>query len=407
MGNAAESRIKKPRYKNANIFLYLFLAFASLLFSLIFRAKIASRKDIKEVRKIKGPVLVIGTHHSPLDFLLMTRVMFPKQVSFVLASNLFYDKRYAWAIRLMGNAIPKKQFAADLECVKSIKKMIDSGVSIGLYPEGRVSVDGTQSYIDDNIAKLIKWLGVPVVLVKSCGAYLSMPRFNLKMHIGKIEMSAKQIFTKEQTKTLSIKNLHTMLQEEFRYNEFEYQQKNHIAFLGKRPALGLERLLYKCPKCGTEFKMKAEADTLHCTECGNTAKIDKYGGITPVADGICYPRVDIWYKYQKDTLQQEIDATPNYSLTCDVGLAINNETIGEFYSIEHGVLTLSPKGYHYAGEEGRTLDFSISASPSVAFVIGTSIDFFRDNTIYRFCFAKIPMSTKYNIATEILHQKYY
>lgn len=407
MGNAAESRIKKPRYKKANIFLYLFLAFASFIFSLIFRAGFASRKQIKEVRKIKGPVLVIGTHHSPLDFLLMTRVMFPKQLSFVLASNLFYDKRYAWAIRLMGNAIPKKQFAADLECVKSIKKMIDNGVSIGLYPEGRVSVDGTESYIEENIAKLIKWLGVPVVLVKSCGAYLSMPRFNLKMHRGRIELSAKQIFTAEQTKQLSTKDLHTMLQEEFKYNEFEYQQNNHIAFLGKRPALGLDKLLYKCPKCKAEFKMSSQLDKLHCTQCGNTANIDKYGTITPLADGVCYPRVDLWYKYQKEVLLQEIQNTPDYTLTCEVGLAINDENIGEFNSIEHGMLTLTKNGYHYIGENGRILEFSIAPSPSIAFVTGTSIDFFRDNTIYRFCFDKVPMSTKYNIATELLHKKYF
>lgn len=407
MSNAAESRIKKPRYKKANIFLYLFLAFASFIFSLIFRARIASRKQIQEVRKIKGPILVIGTHHSPLDFLLMTRAMFPKQLSFVLASNLFYDKRYAWAIRLMGNAIPKKQFAADLECVKSIKKMIDNGVSIGLYPEGRVSIDGTESYIEENIAKLIKWLGVPVVLVQSCGAYLSMPRFSLKMQLGKIELSAKQIFTKQQTKDLSVKDLHNMLQEEFKYNEFEYQQKNRIAFFGKNSALGLDRLLYKCPKCNTEFKMQSEQDKLRCTECGNTAHIDKYGAITPLSDDVCYPRIDLWYKFQKEVLRQEIDQDPNYALSCEVGLAINDETIGEFNSIEHGMLTLSKNGYHYLGEEGRVLEFSIAPSPSIAFVIGTSIDFFRDTTIYRFCFDKVPMSTKYNIATELLHKKYF
>lgn len=407
MQNEKKTRIKKPVYKKTNLFLYLILILGSLLLSLIFRARMVGRKDLKTVRAIKGPVLVIGTHHSPIDFLFMTRMLFPKRIGFVLAANLYYDKRYSWAIRLMRNAIPKKQFAADFECVKSIKKMIENGISVGLYPEGRVSVDGTESYVGANIAKLIKWLKVPVVLVKNSGAYLSMPRFNLKFHVGKIELSAKRIFTKEETETMSASEIHKVLQSEFKYNEFEYQQDRHIAFLGRRPALGLDRLLYKCPKCGAEFKMEAELDKLKCTVCGNTATIDSYGAITAQENGVCYPRVDLWYKYQKEELQKEIEAADDYTLTCEVGLAVNDEESGMFHSIERGTLTLSKQGYFYQGESGQTLAFSIASTPSIAFVVGTSIDFFRDNTIYRFCFDKIFMSTKYNIATELLHQKYF
>lgn len=380
---------------------------AGWILRLIFRVKICCRKEYKSVKAIKGPILAIGTHHSPIDFLLMSNLLAPKRLGFVVAANMFYDKRYAWAIKMMGNSIPKKQFAADFECVKSIKKMIDNGVSIGLYPEGRVSVDGTESYIGKSISKLIKWLGVPVVLVKSNGAFLSMPRYNLNFHRGRIEMSAKMLFTKEDIQTKSADDIQTLLDQEFKYNEFEYQEKNRIAFSGKRPALGLDKLLYKCPKCGIEFQMEAYLNTLHCAACGNTATIDKYGAITPDDGGVCYPRVDLWYKYQKDTLEKEINAAEDYTLVCDVGLAVNDEDSGQFNSIEHGSLSLSKQGYLYNGESGRELKFSIANTPSIAFVTGTSIDFFHDNVIYRFCFDKAPMSTKYNIATELLHKKYF
>jgi hypothetical protein len=362
---------------------------------------------LKAVRSIKGPVLVLGTHHAGTDFLFMTRVMAPKRMSFVIAANMFYDKRYAGAIRLMRNSIPKKQFTADYECVRSIKKMVECGISIGLYPEGRVSVDGTESYISISIAKLIKWLNIPVVMVKNLGGYLSMPRYNFKFHIGKVEITAKPLFTAEQTKTLTAQEIHEVLLKEMRYNEFEYQEKNHIAFGGKRPALGLDRLLYKCPRCGAEFQMKSDFNTLCCKACGNTATIDKYGKIMPVGEGIAYPRVDLWYRYQKEEVEKEIEADAEYSLKCEVGLAINDEATGEFNSIERGTLTLTRQGYHYQGETGRELRFSIAGTPSIAFVVGTSIDFFEDNVIYRFCFDQIFMSTKYNIATELLHRKFY
>jgi len=375
--------------------------------SILFHARVTDRKELKAIRVIKGPVLVLGTHHAATDFLYMTRMLAPKRMSFVVAANMLYDKRYAWAIKMMGNSIPKKQFAADYECVRSIKKMIESGISIGLYPEGRVSVDGTESYVSFSIAKLIKWLDVPVVLIKNTGGYLSMPRYNLNFHMGKVELSAKRILSVEEAKAMSAQQIHALLLEEFHYNEFEYQEKNHIAFLGKRPALGLDRLLYKCPKCGAEFQMEAELDKLRCNACGNTAVIDKYGKITPVGDGVAYPRVDLWYKYQKQELGKEIDASDDYALLCDVGLALSDEATGMFNSIERGTLTLTQNGYSYLGETGRELKFSIAGTPSIAFVVGTIIDFFLDNIIYRFCFDKVYMSTKYNIATELLHKKYF
>lgn len=407
MGKEQPSRIAKPRFKKPNLFVYLILLIGSWILSLVFRARITDRKALKQVRAIKGPVLALGTHHAATDFLYMTRVLAPKRMSFVIAANMFYDKRYAWAINMMRNAIPKKQFTADYECVRSIKKMVECGISIGLYPEGRVSVDGTQSFVSVSIAKLIKFLNIPVVFVKNLGGYLSMPRYNFKFHTGKVEITAKQLLTPEEIKTMSWQQIYALLLEEFRYNEFAYQEKNHIAFLGKRPALGLDRLLYKCPKCGAEFKMEAALDTLRCGACGNTATIDKYGKITPVGDGVAYPRVDLWYKYQKEALDKEIEADDNYSLTCEVGLALSDETTGMFNSIERGTLTLTKQGYSYIGEAGRELKFTIAGTPSIAFVVGTSIDFFMDNVIYRFCFDKVMMSTKYNIATELLHKKYF
>ena len=49
----------------------------------------------------------------------------------------------------------------------------------------------------------------------------------------------------------------------------------------------------------------------------------------------------------------------------------------------------------------------IAASPSISFILGTAIDFFRGEDIFRFCFDREMMSTKFNIATELLHNKYY
>jgi 1-acyl-sn-glycerol-3-phosphate acyltransferase len=398
----------KPLFEKTNFFVYLIIVLGALLLRVAFRLKILNRKALKEVRALKDPVLVIGNHVSSIDFLFMSYLLFPKRLSFVVARHLYYNDSSSWALRIMKNSIPKRQFVADYECVKSIKKMIDKGISVGLYPEGRVSIDGTESGLEPNIAKLIKWLGVPVVYVHFKGGYLAMPRYNLILKPVKAEAEAKVLFTKEEVDSLSVDEMHRRLKEEIRYNEFEYQEKNHISSGRKNTALGLNTLLYKCPRCHAEFKMEAEGDTICCGECGNAARLDKYGKISALPGGVCFPRIDLWYKFQKEAVAKEIEATDDYKLVCDdVGLAMNDDASGNFYAAERGKLTLSKEGFTYEGEGGKSLFFPIAASPSISFILGTAIDFFRGEDIFRFCFDREMMSTKFNIATELLHNKYY
>ena len=54
-------------------------------------------------------------------------------------------------------------------------------------------------------------------------------RYNLILKPVKAEAEAKVLFTKEEVDSLSVDEMHRRLKEEIRYNEFEYQEKNHIS----------------------------------------------------------------------------------------------------------------------------------------------------------------------------------
>lgn len=401
-----KSCIKQPEYKKPNFFIYFVLWCATMYARFKFNIYV-DKAGIKAVRKIKSPVLVIGNHLSPLDFILMANMMYPKRLSFVVAANMYYDKRYAWAIRLLGRCIPKKQFEADFECVKSIKNMIDAGVSVALYPEGRCSIDGTGGKMNDSIVKLIKWLNVPVIAVRGKGFYLTRPKYASDMRRGRVEASVREIITPEESKTLPLAEIRKRILDILDYNDFKYQSDNNIAFKGKKgTAAGLENLLYKCPKCGAEFSHTAAGNIIKCGKCGNTVEIRENGELIPSEGSVAFGRIDLWYNYQKEELSKEIDAAENYTLSSFVTLSEADDREEGFRDIDKGVLSLSADGFSFAGEKVKDLQFYITSPPTLSVDIMSHIDFFRDNQIYRFYFRDKERPVKFDIATELIFEKF-
>ncbi|MDD7482388.1 MAG: lysophospholipid acyltransferase family protein, partial [Eubacteriales bacterium] len=145
---------RKNDKKTINMFLY-----RTLMPVLIGLSKIivGVRTDKSALKGVKGPYLIVGNHTSPIDFLYFTAGVYPQPINFVVAENMIYRKVYGAFIRSFGT-IKKKQFTADFQCIKQIKKNIDAGTHVLLFPEGRVSIDGTTGYIAPSIGKLIKFL---------------------------------------------------------------------------------------------------------------------------------------------------------------------------------------------------------------------------------------------------------
>lgn len=164
---------RKNDKKTINMFLY-----RTLMPVLIGLSKIivGVRTDKSALKGVKGPYLIVGNHTSPIDFLYFTAGVYRKPINFVVAENMIYRKVYGAFIRSFGT-IKKKQFTADFQCIKQIKKNIDAGTHVLLFPEGRVSIDGTTGYIAPSIGKLIKFLDCTVVAGVTHGGYTGGPKW--------------------------------------------------------------------------------------------------------------------------------------------------------------------------------------------------------------------------------------
>jgi 1-acyl-sn-glycerol-3-phosphate acyltransferase/DNA-directed RNA polymerase subunit RPC12/RpoP len=406
--NKKEKRcITPPTFRQPSFVKYFILYLATVWAKLHYRVRY-NKESLRAVRAIRGPVLVVGSHHSALDFAFMVYSMFPRRMSIVVASNLYYTSM-AKFIRAIKTCIPKKQFASDPASVMDIRKMLNAGVSVAIFPAGRHSITGKGERVSDSVYKLVKWLKVPVIVQKYNMSYQTRPRYAPDFRRGKVIVETEVLLTAEDCVRMSTEEIKAKFAPWFRFNDFEYQERTGTLFKSKAGyAKGLEDLLYKCPKCGLDFVQATEGNTIFCKACGNKAVIDGYGKITPVCDSIAPCRIDLWCDFEYEELKKEIISNPDYSLAHQVRLAVCNTAECGFKEIECGQLVLDKTGLVYRGTAYPILRFRIPDPPSYSIDLINRIDIFGegDNTIYRFFFDGPEKPAKLNWAIEIIYDRY-
>ena len=157
----------------------------SLLFRTVLRA--ASAPDLLATHfhcekigmaqiKSDEPCLVLMNHSCFLDLKIAEAVLYPRPFNIVCTSDGFVGKE--WLMRSVG-CIPTRKFCSDttlvrdmLYCVRTLK------TSVLLYPEASYSFDGTATPLPESIGKCVKALNVPVVMIRTYGAFARDPLYN-------------------------------------------------------------------------------------------------------------------------------------------------------------------------------------------------------------------------------------
>jgi len=125
-----------------------------------------------DVADLKPPYLLLCTHHAFIDFKVTTAAIFPHRANYVVAIDGFLGRE--WLLRNAGG-ICKRKFTHDLTMIRHLKRVIDNGDILVLYPEARYSLAGTTAVLPDSLGKVARLLGVPVAMLNMHGNYLSSP----------------------------------------------------------------------------------------------------------------------------------------------------------------------------------------------------------------------------------------
>ncbi|MBN2879216.1 MAG: 1-acyl-sn-glycerol-3-phosphate acyltransferase [Clostridia bacterium] len=230
-----------------------------------------------DLDKNEGPAIFLGNHVTFEDA-IMAILYTNRPISF-LAARINYDNPFKKVIFDLFRIVPFTKGEMDIKAIKELKRLIDKGRSVGLYPEGGRTWDGSNIYIIESISNLIKLLKVPVYYIDLRGFYLVKPRWAKKYRKGKTTMGIVKVLDKDQVKKLSSDEVLTEIKKSLTYNEYERQRENKVAYRGKDLAESIEKVIFKCPNCMAVNSHTSKGEEFWCKECGKKYTVDEVGFI--------------------------------------------------------------------------------------------------------------------------------
>lgn len=307
--------------------------------------------------KADEPALFLMNHSSFTDLQIISKLLASRQYHIVCTNDGMIAKE--GLMRAIG-CIPTKKFISDVNLVRDMKYAIDKlGSSILMYPEASYSFDGTETPLPDSLGKCIKLLGVPVIMIKTEGAFLRDPLYNcLQKRNTKVKATISYLLSPEDIKTLSSDDLTDRLNSVFEYNHFRTQFEQDITVSEKFRADGLHRALYKCPSCKKEGKMLGKGTVIRCGVCSKEYELTVKGDLKATGDAETeFKFVPEWYKWERDCVRKEIeDGTYIMDLDVDIMMLVDSRAI---YKVGEGRLIHNADGFILTGCDGK-LDFRLS-----------------------------------------------
>lgn len=299
------NKLDNRKIKITNRFIY---AFARQVCRLLFVKKHKPEYHYHfDKEKMKNKQVIILADHSSYDNFFFVIDGYPfTTINIVMAYHHIFEKALAYIFFIL-NVIPKKIYEADLRSIRQMKKVISMEGSLLLFPEGTYSFSGTNQPINPSTMNFIKLLGVDVILCKSYGAYCSRPVYAKKSCRGHREYHYELLFSAKELEELNNEEIYNKMLSRLCYNDINWGIENNYSYkLKGGNAKGLQSIIYYCPKCHEEFKLKTNKDEIFCA-CGNRIKIDNHYKTIPIGDSICsYSNISEWYLDQRKKVQEEI-----------------------------------------------------------------------------------------------------
>ena len=359
-----------------------------------------------------GPCFVIFNHLSRIDHMYVMEACYPRRVNILAGYSEFFRSHLHFAFRL-NRVLPKKQYTEEIASTKAILSIIRRGGCVAFAPEGLASNDGTPKPIVPHTGYLFKKLKVPVYFVELRGQYLQNTKVCLDERYGETFAKLSLLFSKEDLERLSGDEIDARINEAFRHDEYAWQKEKKIRWdMRGRPCYRLNDLLYRCPKCGGEFTMKATDTEIRCTVCGNGATMDDFYALHPLGEDAVIPETPTeWVSQERVALIRAIRSDPDYRFTEHVKIGklpndhyLKNKKTSEI--VGKGMLTVDHSGMHYRGDAGNEHDFDLDYSKLFTLVTELDSSYFNlyVNGEYHDVFPERPCAIMLTMLVEEMHR---
>lgn len=404
-----EQILHKKKIKRPN-FTYNFLGW-------VWKTFVAKKYNVHytfktDFRKQKGPYIFISNHASRLDYIFVGVPLLPNRFNFVAGYNEFYRSHLKGVFSLL-KVIPKKNFTPDIYTIRQMSNILNGGGKITIFPEGMSSISGANQPVAIGTGNMVKHYKLPVYYSVIKGGYLTSPKYNVKDRPGRVEVVFDKLFSPEEIQNLTSEEIEDKINKAIYHDDYKWNKEHKYKYaIGENGAEHLEDLLFWCPKCHSQHKMKGEGNKLYCTECGNGMTLTDTYEMIPLDNDCVIPSTQTeWFNMQREVIKEEVK-NPDFIISEKVKLGMlpdygslkdqkTSEIVGE------GTIYLDRAGLKYVGtKNGKTFSFSIDSASLPTY--GMCTDLSRFYTFYKGQFVEFypenNVVEKFFLATEEIHR---
>ena len=356
----------------------------------------------------KEPCLILMNHSSFIDLKIASRLLYPRKYNIVMTLDGFVGKD--WLMRHIG-CIPTRKFVSDVKLIHDMMYAVKRyNSSILLFPEAGYSFDGTATALPDSLGRCVKMLDLPVVFIKTEGAFTRDPLYN-NLQLRDVEVSAtiEYLLSPDEIKTKKSSEINTLLKEKFTFDSFRWQKDNGVEIDEPFRADSLNRLLYKCPHCLAEGETEGKGTTLTCKACGKVYEMLEDGSMKATEGETEISHIPDWYNWERECVRKEIeDGTYNLDIEVKICAMVDTDCI---YDVGDGRLVHNRDGFHLTGCNGE-LDYV--QKPLSSYTLNSDFYWYKlgdiigigNNDILYYCFPKTEKDvvTKARLAAEELYK---
>ncbi|MBR1888324.1 MAG: 1-acyl-sn-glycerol-3-phosphate acyltransferase [Bacteroidales bacterium] len=253
---------------------------------------------------LKPPYILLCNHNAFMDFKVATQIIYPNRANYVVAIDGFIGRE--WLLRNVG-CICKRKFTNDTVLVRQLRKVLDNKDIAVIYPEARYSLCGTTAVLPASIGKLCKMMKAPVASLICHGHHVNSPFWNLHSRgVKPTEADFTLLFTPEQLEAATVDEINDKIVEAFQYDDFAWQKERGILTPYEKRAEGLQKVLYQCPHCGTEYHMSTRGAMLWCNHCGKEWEMTELGELRALEGDTEFHHIPDWYEWERSNVRAEV-----------------------------------------------------------------------------------------------------
>ena len=311
------------------------------------------------------PCLILMNHSSFIDLKIAATILRDRPFHIICTTDGFVGK--SWLMRKLG-CIPTRKFQTDVNLVRDMKYTLrDLKSSVLMFPEAGYSFDGTATTLPDSLGKCLKYLDVPVVMIKTYGAFSRDPLYNnLKIRHVDVSAEVEYILSRDDIKNRTPEELFGVIEEKFTFDSFKWQQEHNIRIDEPFRADYLNRVLYKCPHCYSEGSMLGSGDTITCKKCGRAYRLTEYGYLEAVSGEPAFTHIPDWFNWERGEVRDElISGKYHMTLSVDIYILINTKCL---YKVGNGTLTHDKSGFYLNGCNG---ELEYRQKPGVSYTLNS------------------------------------